>query len=380
MYTEALSNRLGIKVTKAFILGRRYNCKQNKYDNNNLLKLGMIDYKNIDYNYYDLLNKSLLWIINVRENGYKWKLLPKPSIPELYPNMKNNFDFNYRQIKNNLAQQISEITQIWNVGIKHRIIAHNNGIYSWKNNKCNSKSLGFSDKSQIGIIVDKIIKINKTTKIKIEPTKIKYNDNNWKECPDDIIEFYIDYETLISNDETYIFMIGVGYNNNGWTFKNYHLKQLTKEDMNNMFNDFWKYIKEIIGGKKSRFIHWTKAEPSQYNKCVDTLLFPYKNFIDLFDIFKKEPIVINGAFGFSLKSIAKAMYTNKMINTCWSNIEKSTINCENGQDALLLGIKLYEQNDIINEDNIILKSIRDYNEIDCKVLFEIITYLRKNHI
>ncbi len=380
LYTEALSNILGIKVTKAFILGRRYNCKQNKYDNNNLLKLGMIDYKNIDYNYYDLLNKSLLWIRNVRENGYKWKLLPKPSIPELYPNMKNNFDFNYRQIKNNLAQKISEITQIWNVGIKHRHIAHNNGVYSWKNNKCNSKLLGFNDKSKIGIIVDKIIKINKTTKIKIEPNKIKYNDNNWKECPDDIIEFYIDYETLISNDETYIFMIGVGYNNNGWTFKNYHLKKLTKEDMNSMFNDFWEYIKGIIVQKKSRFIHWTKAEPSQYNKCVDTLLFPYKNFIDLFDIFKKEPIVINGAFGFSLKSIAKAMYTNKMINTCWSNIEKTTINCENGQDALLLGIKLYEQNDIINEDNIILKSIRDYNEIDCKVMFEIITYLRKNHI
>ena len=39
-----------------------------------------------------------------------------------------------------------------------------------------------------------------------------------------------------------------------------------------------------------------------------------------------------------------------------------------------------EQNNIITDDNIILKSIRDYNEIDCKVMFEIITYLRNNHI
>ena len=385
LYTEALSNIIGIKVTKAFILGRRYHYKQINYENNYFLKLGTIDYKNIDFKYYDLFDKSLLWIRNVRDNGYKWELLPKPSIPELYPNMKNNFDFNYRQIKNDLAEKICEITQIWNVSVKHRIIAHNNGIYSWKNNKCNSQSLGFNDKSKISNIVDKIIEINKTSNKKIEPNKILYNDNKWKVCPADIIEFYIDYETLISNDKTYIFMIGVGYHNenDNWIFKNYHLKQLTKEDMNNMFSEFWEYIKKVLAQKgkiDSRFIHWTKAEPSQYNKCVDTILFPYKNFIDLFDIFKKEPIVINGAFGFSLKSIAKAMYTNKMINTCWTNIENSTINCENGQDALLLGIKLYEQKNNINNDNIILKSIRDYNEIDCKVMFEIITYLRKNHI
>ncbi len=383
LYSKALSNITNVNVTKAFILGKRYHWGQGNYENDSFAKLGMIDYENIDYEYYNLLDECLEWIKNLRKNGYKWKLLPKPSVSELYPNMKNHNDFNYKKIKDELADKICEITQIWNVSVKHRKNAHNQKIYSWKNNKCNSKNLGFNDKSQIGLVVDKIIKINRSTSKNIDPQKISFNENNWKVCPDDILEFYIDYETLNNDNENYIFMIGVGHNNNGWKFKNFYLKQLSNENMNIMFHEFWNYIQEMLvetNKKDSRFVHWTKAEPSQYYKCVDKFMFPFKNFIDLFDVFRKEPIVVNGAFSFSLKDIAKAMYKNKMINTSWSNIEKTKINCVNGQDALFWGIKLYEQNDIINEDNIILKTIQNYNEVDCKVMFEIISYLRKNHI
>jgi len=382
IYTEALSNILGVKITKAFILGRKYHWGQINYETNNFLKLGLIDYKNIDFKYYDYLNDSINWIKKLRTNGDKWKLLPKPSVEELYPNMKNTYDLNYRKIKKELSENIGELTQIWNVGVKFRKFAHKNGIYSWKNNKCNSKTLGFNNNSSIGFIVDKIIKINRSNK-NIEPKKISYNINNWKICPSDTLEFYIDYETLIYNEKSFIFMIGIGYEDNGWKFKNFHLKQLSNENMNIMIHEFWDFVKQILKQKhknESRFIHWTKAEPSQYYKCVNKLLYPYKNFIDLFDVFKKEPIVIKGAFSFSLKDIAKAMYNNKMISSCWSCVGKTSINCENGQDALIWGLKLYEQNNIITDDNIILKSIRDYNEIDCKVMFEIITYLRNNHI
>jgi hypothetical protein len=147
-----------------------------------------------------------------------------------------------------------------------------------------------------------------------------------------------------------------------------------------MLHEFWDFINIILKEKNkinSRFIHWTKAEPSQYCKCIEKFMLPCKNFIDLFEVFKMEPIVIKGAFGFSLKDISNAMYKNKMIKTCWP---KSTIACANGQDALLLGIKLYESNEEIEYDNNTLKVIRDYNEVDCKVLFEIIEYLRKKFI
>ena len=148
-----------------------------------------------------------------------------------------------------------------------------------------------------------------------------------------------------------------------------------------MINNFWIFIKSTLESKKkinSRFIHWTKAEPSQYNKCIEKFMLPNKNFIDLFEVFKKEPIVIQGAFSFSLKDISNAMYKNNMIKSSWTNNEN--IKCVNGQDALILAIKLYKENNQVKEDNNVLKVIRDYNEIDCKVLFEIIEYLRLNHL
>jgi hypothetical protein len=397
LYTQALSNIFNINITKSFILGKRYHWSNDCYENNPFAKLGEIDYKNIDSVYYDKFNESLSWINDLRLNGNKWKLLPKPSRPELYPNMKNNNDFNWRPIKSKLANKINEITQIWNVGVKQRIIAHKQKIYSWKNKKCNSKILGFKDNSVVGSIVDKIININRNTcsnnrntrsnnrntcsNNKINPQTITYNSNDWKICPDDTQEFYIDYETIINDNNTYIFMIGVGYNDNGWKFKNFSLSELSDNEFRIMINNFWIFIKETMNDKNkinSRFIHWTKAEPSQYYKCVDKFMLPNKNFIDLFEVFKKEPIVIKGAFGFSLKDIANAMYKNNMIKTCWPINE--SIKCANGQDALLLGINLYKENNIVREDNNILKVIRDYNEVDCKVLFEIIEYLRSTHI
>jgi hypothetical protein len=404
LYTQALSNILNINITKSFILGKRYHWSYNCYENNPFGKLGEIDYKNIDNIYYEKFNESLKWITNLRSNGHKWKLLPTPSIPELYPNMKNNNDFNWRPLKNKLANEINEITQIWNVGVKQRILAHKQKIYSWKNKKCNSNILGFNNKSSTGSIIDKIININRTCNnininsqtininpqtININPQTITYNSNNWMTCPNDTLEFYIDYETIIHDNQTYIFMIGVGYNDNGWKFKNFFLNNLSDDEFKIMINNFWIFIKLTLDNKNknnSRFIHWTKAEPSQYNKCIEKFMLPNKNFIDLFEVFKKEPIVIKGAFSFSLKDIANAMYKNNMIKTCWSNIETNncnnneTIKCNNGQDALLLGILLYKDNNILKEDNNILKIIRDYNEVDCKVLFEIIQYLRFNHI
>lgn len=389
LYTQALSNIFNINIKKSFLLGKRYHWGTKYYENNSLAKLGVIDYENIDFSYYEKFNNSLLWINNVRNNGNKWKLLPQPSIPELYPNMKNKNDSFWRPIKNQLANKINEITQIWNVGVKHRNIAHSKKIYNWKNKKCNSKILGFSEESTVGPIVDAIMDINRNTRNKIYPNTINYNNNNWKTCDPDTLEFYIDYETITTEYHSYIFMIGVGYINNKsdtinkWTFKNFYLSELSDNAFKLMIDNFWLYINNILkekNKKNSRFIHWTKAEPSQYNKCIDKFMLPNKNFIDLFDVFKNEPIVIKGAFGFSLKDISKAMYKNKMIETCWSNLDNTENKCENGLDALYLAIKLYNENTAIDKDNNILLTIQNYNEVDCKVLYEIIEYLRKYHI
>jgi hypothetical protein len=380
IYTLALSEIFNFKINKAFILGKRFSWISNniKYvENNPFKKLGLIDYKNIDFHYYELIDNALLWINNVKTFGKNWKVLPKPSKKELYPNMKNSKDNGYRKVKTQIANELSELTSLWYVSVKNRENAHNNNIFSWKDKRCSSQILEIKNKR--GEILDKIMEINRSDTDIIYPPKINYDINNWKVIEENTLEFYIDYETNCTDYTNYIFMIGVGFYNAKWEFKNFTMVQLNEECQEDIFKEFWDYINNILlkyNKTTSRFIHWTKAEPISYNKSIDKFKLPTKNFIDLYDVFINEPIVIKGALNFSLKEIAKACYNLGLIESIWP---KNTL-CSNGSDALLYSIQLYKSGRKIRKTNKILCDIINYNEIDCKVLFEIITYLRNNNI
>ena len=68
------------------------------------------------------------------------------------------------------------------------------------------------------------------------------------------------------------------------------------------------------------------------------------------------------------------MYKNKLINTSWN----SNNPCSNGLKAMLLAYILYEDIKIVDNSEPIIKDIIHYNEVDCKVLWEILRYLRIN--
>ena len=143
-----------------------------------------------------------------------------------------------------------------------------------------------------------------------------------------------------------------------------------------MFNNFWKFVNKILLKHKKKegvFIHWTCAEQTFFNRIKNIIHCKDKLFLDLYQIFISEPIVIKGALNFSLKTIANAMYNNGMIKTHWNS---SSI-CSNGLDALLIAHELYKNNSIVKLKDV--SEIAYYNEVDCKVLYEILDYLRLNH-
>ena len=79
-----------------------------------------------------------------------------------------------------------------------------------------------------------------------------------------------------------------------------------------------------------------------------------------------------GCFKFGLKDIAKAMRSHGMIN---ASIGSS---CDSGMTAMVKAWECYNTcEDPCNSE--IMLDIARYNEFDCKVLWEIITYLRDNH-
>jgi hypothetical protein len=86
---------------------------------------------------------------------------------------------------------------------------------------------------------------------------------------------------------------------------------------------------------------------------------------------------------FSLKSIAKAFHSHGFIETVWDESD-----CMDGMSAMVLALKCYTS---VTKEEMLLGSskdimalptmrvIRSYNEVDCRVMQEIMTYIVKHH-
>lgn len=399
IYTRALNNILGININKAYMWGKKYNytIKNQKYEITNFLnKLGVIDYDTVDINYVEKTNKAIDWIKNMRINGKNWSLLPIPSCNELFPNMKNDMDGKWKKQKIELNNAIYEITNVWNCSIKYRNIAHSNKVYNWMDLNCSSKTLGFPSGKRAKTI-DDILNINRQNIDLIRPKKVLYQRNNWHKLQKNTIDFYLDFETLTSNFESiikdgiistdnnqYIFLIGCGYKkNNTWIFNNFLMKEKTMEAEINMFNEFYNYINSVLKNHKkkiAKFYHWSHAETSAYfgfrNRYPNLIINDsHLKFYDLNSVFINQPIVVKDSLNFSLKSIARALYKHNLIKSSWDQSSQ----CANGLNAMILANELYEQNTDYLSENIIMKEIIHYNEIDCKVMWEIHELLREKY-
>lgn len=396
IYTHALNKIQGININKAFIWGKKYfwESKNIKYERTDFLnKLGVIDYDGVDCEYVNQTNDAIKWIQMVRNEGSNWKLLPIPSRSELFPNMKNEKDGPWRKLKNELNEKINEITSIIYCGVKHRQTAHQNLVYKWTDPKCTSKIMGFNPKGKQSIIIDSVLNINRQTKDIIRPEYINWDRINWYNQKKDQMEFYLDFETLNSNfgsiikdgiisynSNQYIFMIGLGYtHNNNWIFKTFTMKEKSDDAEVNMFNEFYKYVNNLLNQYNKRvakFYHWSGAEPIAYSSFKNRnrdIYFKDSNFMfyDLYKIFISEPVVVKDALNFSLKTIAKALNKHSLIDTCWDQSSP----CYNGLTAMILANKLYEnfKDKLIDcvESDTIMREIAQYNEVDCKVMYEI---------
>ena len=134
-----------------------------------------------------------------------------------------------------------------------------------------------------------------------------------------------------------------------------------------------------------RLFHWTHAEVSNiahanarhsnsWKEWEKTILWT-----DMHYVFLHEPVVVKGALNFKLKSIGNAMHKLGLFDTHWDNEGPS-----DGLDAMISAINLYkkrkETQDMshIEEDKLMI-DIAKYNEIDCKIIWEIVNYLRDNN-
>jgi hypothetical protein len=167
------------------------------------------------------------------------------------------------------------------------------------------------------------------------------------------------------------------------------MKNLILDEEKNIINE-WKdfidimildyKIRNNINLKKNitpRFIHWSNAEITSLNLANQRHNYMWNKWlnnitwIDLYIIFKDEPICVHGAKTLKLKDIAKNMHKLNIIDTIWD-----TNGIEDGLNAMQEANKYYNNK---NKNPNIIRLIEEYNEIDCKVMWDIVRYLRINH-
>ncbi len=402
IYNKAISLIQGYFCRYAFILGRRwkYRSKGEIFSNSSCLnKLGVIDFEGVDSNYVNKTQDAIKWVRDVIRHGKSWKTNP-PSREELYPNMCTSLGV-WDKKKNEIAMNIGEISMLWYCGVKQRQIGFSNGIKSWKNIECTAEKLGIKGKR--GDIINKMIDINRQEIDMIRPDKIKTTINDWRT---NTSEVFVDFETLMDicsplselpeqRKTDMIFMIGVYYTcskNNVSLYKSFIAKEMSPQEEYRVMDEFVTFMKYLGYPKmwfwdaEQRF--WDIAERKQFERLYNNLPEDEKvlitdnisdnwgkiekNWYDVAEIFRSEPIVIKGCFGFGLKNISEQMRKYDMIT------ERIVSECNSGTSAMVKAIHAYENSDDIYTSSI-MKDIESYNRFDCAVLYDILKYLRENH-
>jgi hypothetical protein len=139
-----------------------------------------------------------------------------------------------------------------------------------------------------------------------------------------------------------------------------------------------------LGGMDPHVFHWAPHEELSLTKAFDAARkrhpdndWPEPTWYDFLNkVVKKEPVTVKGAYAFGLKAIANAMAKNGLIATNWGSSKIDGMGAMIGgwwcdDDAEERGCSMREID--------LMHDIREYNEVDCRVMWEAIDYLRKHH-
>lgn len=394
IYNWGLGKLQGYIPTCAYLLGRKAVFKNDSIVNP-FYKLGAVS---MEDSVIDNVKKAINWIRDLKSNGHSWSLFP-PTRSELQPNMSNRLDYPWHNAKRELAERSKDITQLWNCGLKERKLLAQKGITKWNDPSCTGKKI--LGKRKRGKVLQKIIDNNKLSHFKIMPKKLStITKKNIKRKHS--IEFFVDFETVNDVDDNFdnirnyipkdnettnfeeyngiIYMIGLGWhstnksldNTDSWNYECFLVNELTYKEEERIISLWFKKMTELRGDEELAYVyHWTQAEIIWLNRVLARSEIDecYINWYDLHKLFVETPITLHGVFDFRLKVVAKMMYKYGMIKTNW---ETTTVD---GMAAMMVAWNCYKSNEDVTKFPEMIDVIK-YNEIDCKVLWEILNYLR----
>ena len=368
----------------------------------------------------DAVAEALAWVRRVRTQGQNWQLLPQPSVPELYPNMsgsaddmmvatdmgyldpgdeENNSPLQWEGVKKWLAAELKELTQLCQVGVNKRNGAHAAGIYRWDDPNLTPAIVGVTGPKQ-GPVLDQLLMVNRGNGSPVLPPHIDTDQAAWRPMPK--VEFYVDFEYCSDLNDDFsqlpekggqplIFMIGCGHMEDGeWRFQSLVADRLSPEEELKIIRKWIQHmhaVRERLDptNAKPRVFHWSGAElnalvrghSSAKARHGENADWPDLNWYDfLQNVMQREPVVVQGSLAFGLKAVATALYSHRLIETNWADSPVDGLGAMVGawscdEEARRLEVPM--------SGLPLMVEIAHYNEVDCKVMMEIIWYLRAKH-
>jgi len=374
VYNEALGQLQGYTPKKSFIIGNGFHYVKNQITISGSSyrdSIGTVNFCGRDKVHVPKIQEAIEWVKRVKEHSWEWNVMGEN--PVVYPNMCIQSD-GWSCLKKEIAAKNSEITSIWGCGVKEREKALKQGVVSYTDRKCTPELLGL--KNEKAHVVRCILDINRPECKEIfMPKMIESDINNWSKKEK---RLFVDFETFPINNE--LFMIGV-YCPETREFTDFTLRENTLEERTRIMTEFYAYAKT----KKARLYHYHHFEPTTWRKNIETLerelqiKFKYDDdysleWVDMLKVVRSVPLVVKGATDFSLKTLGKAMEKNGLISSKWEEASS----CSDGRDASVLADLCYKG----NCGRVELNKIREYNEVDVRVLCDITEFmdkLRDNH-
>jgi hypothetical protein len=286
------------------------------------------------------------------------------------------------------------------VGVNNREKAHAMGVLQWTDPLCTAECLGVGGKKRARTL-DAILNINRTIEgPPILPARINAAREVW--APRHKLEFYVDFEMVSDlNDlmekipnrggQKLIFMIGCGHIEDGaLKLEQFTVDTPTIEAEERIISAWMEHMETLRlrlapDLPEPLCFHWSGAEPSSLSSSYNAARsrhpgnnWPVPNWFDLLErVFHAEPVVVRGALNYSLGAIAEAMKKQGLITAQWSDKDP------NDGLAAMAGMwhaaKIAKAEGKSMRDIPLIQTIEHYNQVDCRVVAEILEHLRTKH-